>query len=109
MTNNISQEIEFLIGDNRVVLFMKGSRDFPQCGFSAAVCHILSTLEVDLLDVDVLKSPELRQGVKDFSDWPTVPQLYVGGEFIGGCDIIKEMHEAGELAELFKEDQTSAI
>ncbi|MFT6077173.1 MAG: monothiol glutaredoxin [Rickettsiales bacterium] len=105
---SISQEIEFLIGDNKVVLFMKGSRDFPQCGFSAAVCHILGTLEVDFMDVDVLKSPELRQGIKDFSDWPTVPQLYVDGEFVGGCDIIKEMYESGELKELF-EVQTVAI
>ncbi|MFT5703239.1 MAG: monothiol glutaredoxin [Rickettsiales bacterium] len=101
--SSIDQEIEFLIGDNKVVLFMKGNKEFPQCGFSAAVCQILSTLEVDFMDIDVLKNPELRQGIKDFSDWPTVPQLYVSGEFIGGCDIIKEMYESGELQEVLAE------
>ena len=81
---------------------MKGTKDFPQCGFSAAVSHVLKTLEVNFTDIDVLRDPEIRQGIKDFSDWPTIPQLYVKGEFIGGCDIIKEMFQSGELQELFK-------
>lgn len=91
------------IDNNAVVLFMKGSAKFPQCGFSAMVAHVLQDLGVVYKDVNVLLDPELRQGIKDFSDWPTIPQLYVKGEFIGGCDIIKEMAESGELVELFKE------
>lgn len=96
----IFDQIKKVVSENEVVLFMKGSKDFPQCGFSAMTSHILSTLGVEYLDVDVLKDMEIRQGIKDFSDWPTIPQLYVKGEFIGGCDIIKEMFEAGELQEL---------
>jgi monothiol glutaredoxin len=99
--SNILNEIESTVKKNKVVLFMKGNKDFPQCGFSAAVSHILNTLEVSFVDIDVLKDIELRQAIKEFSDWPTIPQLYVNGEFIGGCDIIKEMHEEGELKELF--------
>ncbi len=81
---------------------MKGSKDFPQCGFSAAISHLLKTLGVNFVDIDVLRDPEIRQGIKDFSDWPTIPQLYVEGEFIGGCDIVKEMFQSGELQELLK-------
>ena len=81
---------------------MKGSKDFPQCGFSASVSNILSKLGVDFKDIDILQNPELRQAIKEFSDWPTIPQLYVGGEFIGGCDIVKEMYESGELQELLQ-------
>ena len=99
---NITEEIQAIIQNNNVVLFMKGSKDFPQCGFSASVSHILHKLEVDFKDIDILKDPELRQAIKEFSDWPTIPQLYVKGEFIGGCDIVKEMYEAGELQELLK-------
>lgn len=81
---------------------MKGNKDFPQCGFSAVVVQILKNSGVDFLDVDVLRDPEIRQGIKDFSDWPTIPQLYVKGEFIGGCDIVKEMFQSGELQEILK-------
>jgi monothiol glutaredoxin len=95
----IRQEIE----DAPVVLYMKGSPVFPQCGFSAAVVQILSHLGVKFKGVDVLADPQIRQGIKEFSSWPTIPQLYVKGEFVGGCDIIREMFEAGELQQLFEE------
>ena len=101
--SDIFSEIKEVIDNNQVVLFMKGSKDFPQCGFSAAVCHVLSKLNIDFVDIDVLQDMSLRQGIKEFSDWPTIPQLYVKGEFIGGCDIVKEMYESGELQQLFKE------
>lgn len=100
---SIQDKIQATISSNNVVLYMKGTKDFPQCGFSAAVSHVLKTLGVDFLDVDVLSDAEIRQGIKDFSDWPTIPQLYVKGEFIGGCDIVKEMFQSGELVELLKE------
>lgn len=99
---DILQQIQETISSNDVVLYMKGTKDFPQCGFSAAVAHVLKTLNVDFVDVDVLRDPEVRQGIKEFSDWPTIPQLYVKGEFIGGCDIVREMSQSGELQELFK-------
>ncbi len=88
------------INDNNVVLFMKGTAKFPQCGFSAAVVHILNDLGVEFKGINVLESPELRSGIKEFSDWPTIPQLYIKGEFIGGCDIVKEMTESGELQDV---------
>ena len=91
------------IAANNVVLFMKGSPVFPQCGFSAATVQILSNLGVKYKAIDVLKDPEIRQGIKEFSNWPTIPQLYVKGEFVGGCDILKEMYEADELAPFFAE------
>jgi len=91
------------VGSNDVVLFMKGTPVFPQCGFSAAVVQILSNLGVKFKAIDVLKDPEIRQGIKEFSNWPTIPQLYVKGEFVGGCDIIREMYEADELAPYFAE------
>ena len=93
---------EQVTGDD-VVLYMKGTPVFPQCGFSAAVVQILSELGVKFKGIDVLTDPEIRQGIKEFSSWPTIPQLYVKGEFIGGCDIIREMFETGELKELFEE------
>src|SRR6266403_135029 len=99
-TNPVIQRIQQDIRDNDVVLYMKGTPVFPQCGFSAAVVQILSELGVKFKAVDVLKDPEVRQGVKEFSNWPTIPQLYVKGEFVGGCDIVKEMFEQGELAQL---------
>lgn len=99
---DIFEKIQKDISSNDVVLYMKGSKDFPQCGFSAMTSHVLSTLGVNFLDIDVLRDPEVRQGIKDFSDWPTIPQLYVKGEFIGGCDIVKEMFQSGELQELLK-------
>ena len=85
------------IASNDVVLYMKGTPVFPQCGFSAATVQILSNLGVKFKAVDVLKDPEIRQGIKEFSNWPTIPQLYVKGEFVGGCDILREMYEADEL------------
>ena len=94
---SIMQEIEQDIKANNVVLFMKGTADFPQCGFSAVVVQILKNLGIEFKDVNVLTNPELRQGIKDFSSWPTVPQLYIKGEFVGGCDIVREMYESGEL------------
>jgi len=105
MTNEINNQIKQLIDNNDIVLFMKGSNDFPQCGFSATVTHILNTIGANYLDVDVLQDMNIRQGIKEFSDWPTIPQLYVKGEFVGGCDIIRDMHEEGELAELLKKHQ----
>jgi len=91
------------IARNPVTLFMKGTPVFPQCGFSAAVVQILTQIGVKFKGVDVLADPEIRQGIKEFSNWPTIPQLYVKGEFVGGCDIIREMYEAGELQDLLKE------
>jgi len=96
-------DVQSRIGDevnnNPVVVFMKGTPVFPQCGFSAAVVQILFHLGVKFKAIDVLKDPEIRQGIKEFSNWPTIPQLYVKGEFIGGCDIVREMFQTGELQE----------
>jgi len=89
--------IKQAVTDNPVVLFMKGEPDQPRCGFSSQVVQILDHLEVDFVGVDVLQSDALRDGIKTFSDWPTIPQLYVKGEFVGGCDIVREMYQAGEL------------
>ena len=91
------------IGKNDVLLFMKGTPVFPQCGFSAAVVECLSDLGVKFHGINILIDPELRQGIKEFSQWPTIPQLYVKGEFVGGCDIVREMFENGELEQLFKD------
>jgi monothiol glutaredoxin len=91
------------IGKNDVLLFMKGTPVFPQCGFSAAVVDVLSQLGVKFHGVNILVDDELRQGIKEFSQWPTIPQLYVKGEFVGGCDIVREMFETGELEQLLKE------
>ena len=99
---NINQKIKDIINKNDVVLFMKGTPEMPQCGFSMTVCNILKELKVKFSGVNVLADPEIRQGIKDFSNWPTVPQLYVKGEFIGGCDIAKEMYEKGELQKILK-------
>ena len=99
---NINEKIKDIISKNDVVLFMKGTPDMPQCGFSMTVTNILKQLKVKFNGIDVLADPEIRQGIKDFSNWPTVPQLYVKGEFIGGCDIAKEMYEKGELQKLLK-------
>ena len=101
-TQGIMERIRQDITDNKVLLFMKGSKSMPQCGFSAQVVHILSNLKVEFETRNVLMDEELRQGIKEFSDWPTIPQLYVKGEFIGGCDIVTEMYNSGELAKLFE-------
>lgn len=101
---SIHEQIQSDIDSNDIVLFMKGSRKLPQCGFSSTVVAVLERLGVEQFkDVNVLLDGELREGIKAFSDWPTIPQLYVKGEFIGGCDIVREMYESGELAELLKE------
>jgi len=94
-------KIKDLIKENDVCLFMKGTPESPQCGFSMAVCNVLKHLNVKFKGVNILEDNELREGIKDFSDWPTIPQLYVKNEFVGGCDIVKEMFEKGELKELF--------
>ncbi|MGF1605804.1 MAG: Grx4 family monothiol glutaredoxin [Rhodothalassiaceae bacterium] len=96
----VHSQIEDLVKAEDVVLFMKGTPTFPQCGFSAAVVEVLDRVGVPYKSVDVLQDPAVRQGVKDFSDWPTIPQLYVKGEFVGGCDIVREMYSSGELGEL---------
>ncbi|MEE8623632.1 MAG: Grx4 family monothiol glutaredoxin [Alphaproteobacteria bacterium] len=102
MTENpVFDQIRRDISDNDVVLYMKGSPVFPQCGFSAAVVEALSTLGVKFKGMDVLPDPGLREGIKEFSNWPTIPQLYVKGEFVGGCDIVREMFQTGELKKLF--------
>jgi monothiol glutaredoxin len=95
-----ADQIRKEISENDVVLFMKGTPVFPQCGFSAAVVQVLTHLGVKFKGVDVLQDAALRQGIKEFSSWPTIPQLYVKGEFIGGCDIVREMYQSGELGEL---------
>ncbi len=97
LSEETRSRIASIIGSDDVVLFMKGERQFPQCGFSAQVVQILNHLIPEYTTVDVLADPEIRQGIKEFSSWPTIPQLYVKGEFIGGCDIITEMFQAGEL------------
>ena len=99
----IKEKIQNFINENDVCLFMKGTPDSPQCGFSMAVSNVLKHLNVKFKGVDVLQDQNIRQGIKDFSDWPTIPQLYVKGEFIGGCDIVKEMFEDGELKKIFQE------
>jgi len=103
LDNPVINRIKQDIGENDVVLYMKGTPVFPQCGFSAAVVQVLSQLGVKFKGIDILSDPALRQGIKDFSQWPTIPQLYVKGEFVGGCDIIREMFETGELGQLMKE------
>ena len=99
----IKTKISKLIDSDNVVLFMKGTPDFPQCGFSAQVVDILNYLGVKFSSFNVLEDNDLREGVKEFSDWPTIPQLYVKKEFVGGCDIIREMHESGELTQYFND------
>lgn len=99
----IFQFIQQQLDANDVVLFMKGTQKFPMCGFSGAVVAVLNNLGVTFKDFNILESEELRQGIKDFANWPTIPQLYIKGEFVGGCDIVKEMFNAGELQDLLKE------
>jgi monothiol glutaredoxin len=98
---SVQERITKEITDNNVVLYMKGTPDFPMCGFSGAVVQALKNYGVEFKGVNVLDDAELRQGIKEFSEWPTLPQLYVKGEFIGGCDIVREMHASGELQKLF--------
>jgi monothiol glutaredoxin len=96
----VAEQIQKEISENDVVLFMKGTPVFPQCGFSAAVVQVLTHMGVKFKGIDVLQDAEIRQGIKEFSNWPTIPQLYVKGEFVGGCDIVREMYQSGELTEV---------
>ena len=107
MNETINNLIKNEIGQNDVCLFMKGTPDAPQCGFSMAISNMLKILEVNFKGINVLENEELRQGIKAFSDWPTIPQLYIKGEFVGGCDIVKEMFEKGELQAKLKEKNIS--
>ena len=107
MNENIKNKINEIINKNEVCLFMKGTPEVPQCGFSLAVSNVLKHLNVNFQGINVLENPEIREGIKIFSDWPTIPQLYVKGEFIGGCDIVKEMFEKGDLQTKLKEKEIS--
>ena len=102
MSDQTIEKIKKIIEENKVCLFMKGTPDAPQCGFSLAVANVLKHLNVDYKSVNVLEDDEIRQGIKDYSDWPTIPQLYINKKFIGGCDIVKEMYENGELEKVLK-------
>ncbi len=103
MSTAAHDAIKTTVENNDIVLFMKGTPVFPQCGFSSVVARVLDHLQVDFESVNVLENAEIRQGIKDYSNWPTIPQLYVKGEFVGGCDIIKEMFESGELQTYLKD------
>jgi monothiol glutaredoxin len=108
MSNPAHEQIQAAIDSNDVMLFMKGTPMFPQCGFSSTVVQVLSHLGVPFNSANVLEDDGIRQGIKEFSAWPTIPQLYVKGEFVGGCDIIREMYESGELEDLMKEKGIAA-
>lgn len=103
MSDTVQAAIEEAVRNNDVVLFMKGTPTFPQCGFSSVVVQILDVIGADYVATNVLDDQDVREGIKVYSDWPTIPQLYVKGEFVGGCDIIREMYESGELKEVFAE------
>lgn len=107
MSNPAHETIKKTVTENDVVLFMKGTPVFPQCGFSSTVVQILDYIGVNYESVNVLDDPEIRQGIKDYNNWPTIPQVFVKGEFIGGCDIVKEMFETGELKDFMAEKQIS--
>ena len=103
MDANINSKIKNELENNEICLFMKGTPEVPQCGFSMAVANVLKHLRVNFKGINVLESQELRQGIKEYSDWPTIPQLYIKKEFVGGCDIVKEMYENGELNKVLKD------
>lgn len=105
MSNPAQEEIQNTISSNDVVLFMKGTSSMPQCGFSSRIAGVLNFLNMEWKDINVLADENIRQGIKDFSDWPTIPQLYVKGEFVGGCDIVTDMMLSGELDTLFAENE----
>ncbi len=107
MDEKVKNKINEIINKNEVCLFMKGTPEVPQCGFSLAVSNVLKHLDVNFQGINVLENPEIREGIKIFSDWPTIPQLYVKGEFIGGCDIVKEMFEKGDLQTKLQEKEIS--
>ena len=102
MSDTAQSTIKETIEKNDVVLYMKGTSSMPQCGFSSRIAGVLNFLNIAWLDINVLADENIRQGIKDFSDWPTIPQMYIKGEFVGGCDIIREMYETGELTEMFQ-------
>ena len=108
MDNPVFERIKSDIASNDVVVYMKGTPVFPQCGFSAAVVQVLTHIGVPFKGIDILTDPGLRQGVKEYSNWPTIPQVYVKGEFVGGCDIVREMYESGELQDYLKEHGVAA-
>ena len=101
--SEINKQLDEIIKNNKIVLFMKGTPDMPQCGFSMAVCNVLKHLEVKYTAINVYEDEEIRNGIKEYSNWPTIPQLYIDEEFVGGCDIIKEMFEKTELQKLFED------
>ena len=103
MNEETKSFIQNIINENEVCLFMKGTPDAPQCGFSMAISNMLKILEVNYKGINVLETQALREGIKEFSDWPTIPQVYIKGEFIGGCDIVKEMYENGELKKILED------
>ena len=105
MNDQVKDLINKEIAENEICLFMKGTPDAPQCGFSMAISNMLKLLEVKYMGINVLESQSLREGIKEFSDWPTIPQVYIKGEFVGGCDIVKEMYENGELKKLLEDKQ----
>tara|TARA_Y100000590_G_scaffold426423_1_gene535499 strand:- start:333 stop:668 length:336 start_codon:yes stop_codon:yes gene_type:complete len=107
MSENVDEKIKDYINKNEVCLFMKGTPEVPQCGFSMAVANVLKHLQVKFSGINVLENSEIREGIKKYSEWPTIPQLYIKGEFIGGCDIVKEMFEKGELQTKLKEKEIS--
>ena len=109
MNDNIKNLIKNEIDHNEVCLFMKGTPDAPQCGFSLAVSNILKILNVNFKGINVLENDELREGIKKFSEWPTIPQLYIKGEFVGGCDIVRELYESGELNNILKHNQNESV
>ncbi|MDR2007814.1 MAG: Grx4 family monothiol glutaredoxin [Alphaproteobacteria bacterium] len=103
LNDDVLKQIDSLIKENKIVLFMKGNKDMPLCGFSSVVNHILlDLLKVDFVDVDVMADFKIREKIKEYSDWPTIPQLYIDGQFIGGCDIVRGMYQNGELQDLLK-------
>ena len=100
--SDVTKQIESAVRNNKIMIFMKGNRNFPQCGFSAATVQVFEELGVPYETADVLQDMELREGVKQYSNWPTIPQVYINGKFVGGCDIIRELYESGELETLVK-------
>ncbi len=100
--SEVAERIESAVKNNKIVIFMKGTRQFPQCGFSAATVQVFEALGVPFETVDVLTDPELREAIKHYSNWPTIPQVYIDGKFIGGCDIVRELNESGELKAIVK-------
>jgi monothiol glutaredoxin len=105
---SVQEKISQQIKDNKILIFMKGTPEFPQCGFSAAVIEVFNDMKVPYQTVNVLEDPEVREGIKVFSNWPTIPQIYIDGKFIGGCDIVREMHSRGELQPLVASEKTSS-